>query len=97
MDSNNKMTIKEAINRLKYDMEMLLFNPLTGDRCTKEQLKISNKNDYAMYLVCELAIEALREQAIKEFMEKNRDIEEIPKTKSTIEILKEIIEEAGIT
>ena len=122
---NNKLTIKEAINMLKNDMEMSLFDPLTGKVYSKEELKIYNKDAYEMYLACELAIEALREQAIREFMKKNcvlcgtqscdchfeivneqaisncgnynGDIEGIPKAKSTMEIFKEIIEEAGIT
>lgn len=59
------MTPQEAIEQLKYDMEMIKFNPLTGETFTLEQIAERTQDNYKAYLADELAIEALGKQIPK--------------------------------
>lgn len=53
------MTEKEAIERLVFDIDMILFDPNTGETLTKEQVKIRNEDNYNTLLADEVAISAL--------------------------------------
>ena len=53
------MTEKEAIIQLNFDMEMIRFNPDTGENFTLEQIKAHNKENYNTYVANEVAITAL--------------------------------------
>ena len=55
------MTENEAIIQLNFDMEMIRFNPSTGESLTLEQIKAYNEDNYKTYLADELAITALLE------------------------------------
>lgn len=55
------MTENEAIIQLNFDMEMIRFNPSTGESLTLEQIKAHNEDNYKTYLADELAITALLE------------------------------------
>lgn len=55
------MTPEEAINQLKFDQAMILFDPATGEVITPEILKALNKENYLTYMANEIAIEALKE------------------------------------
>ena len=55
------MTENEAIIQLNFDMEMIIFNPYTGENLTLEQIKAHNEDNYKTYLADELAITALTE------------------------------------
>ena len=56
------MTEKEAIIQLNFDMEMIRFNPDTGENLTLDQIKALNKENYMTYIADELAINALLKQ-----------------------------------
>lgn len=53
------MTEKEAVIQLNFDMEMIRFNPDTGENLTLEQIKAHNNDNYKTYIADELAINAL--------------------------------------
>lgn len=53
------MTKKEAIIQLNFDMEMIRFNPDTGENLTLEQIKARNNDNYKTYIADEMAITAL--------------------------------------
>lgn len=53
------MTEKEAIIQLNFDMEMIRFNPDTGENLTLEQIKAYNNDNYKTYIADEVAITAL--------------------------------------
>ena len=55
------MTENEAIVQLNFDMEMIRFNPETGETLTLEQIKAQNEANYKTYLADEMAITALIE------------------------------------
>lgn len=55
------MTEKEAIVQLNFDMEMIRFNPETGETLTLEQIEAQNEANYKTYLADEMAITALIE------------------------------------
>ncbi len=55
------MTENEAIVQLNFDMEMIRFNPDTGETLTLEQIKAQNEDNYNTYLADETAITALLE------------------------------------
>lgn len=55
------MTENEAIVQLNFDMEMIRFNPDTGETLTLEQIKAHNEDNYKTYLADEVAITALLE------------------------------------
>ena len=55
------MTEKKAIEQLKFDMEMITFDPDTGEHISLEVLKSRNEDNYKTYLADELAIKALEE------------------------------------
>ena len=63
------MTDNEAIVQLNFDMEMIRFNPETGETLTLEQIKARNEDNYKTYLADEMAITALIE------IQKYREIE----------------------
>lgn len=75
------MTENEAVIQLNFDMEMIRFNPSTGESLTLEQIKAHNEDNYKTYLADELAITALLEiqqyraigtvEEFKAFKEKN--------------------------
>ena len=52
------MTEKEAIERLKYDLAMITFNPMTGGRTP---LWLLSEDEQGLYNACEMAIKALEE------------------------------------
>ena len=61
------MTENDAIIQLNFDMEMIRFNPETGENLTLEQIKAHNEDNYKTYLADEIAITALKEiQAYRE-------------------------------
>ncbi len=62
------MTEKEAIKQLKFDQEMILLNPATGEKMTIEEVKALNGHNYQTYIADEVAIIALKE------IEKYREI-----------------------
>ena len=55
------MVENEAIVQLNFDMEMIRFNPETGETLTLEQIKAQNEANYKTYLADEMAITALIE------------------------------------
>lgn len=55
------MTENEAVVQLNFDMEMIRFNPETGETLTLEQIKAQNEDNYKTYLADEMAITALIE------------------------------------
>ena len=55
------MKENEAIVQLNFDMEMIRFNPDTGETLTLEEIKARNEDNYKTYLADELAITALTE------------------------------------
>lgn len=55
------MTEKEAIKQLKFDREMILINPSTGETYKPVELKIINKDNYKTYIADGMAIAALEE------------------------------------
>lgn len=55
------MTEQEAIERLKLDMEMITFDPDTGEHIPLEALKNRNEDNYKAYIADEVAIKALEE------------------------------------
>lgn len=55
------MTEQEAIKQLQFDMDMITFNPNTGEDISLEVLKLRNKENYKTYLADEVAIKALEE------------------------------------
>lgn len=59
------MTIKDAINALKYDMAMITFDPSNGNVLTLEEVKWINEDKYKSYLADELAINALEYRSPK--------------------------------
>lgn len=57
------MTIDEAIEQLKFDREMIRFNPTTGEIYEPEELQYCvNKDSYNTYIADGIAIEALENQ-----------------------------------
>ena len=61
------MTENDAIIQLNFDMEMIRFNPETGENLILEQIKARNEDNYNTYLADEVAITALKEiQAYRE-------------------------------
>lgn len=61
------MTEQMAIQQLNFDMEMIRFDPYTGETLTLEQIKARNEDNYKTYIADEMAITALLEiQQIKE-------------------------------
>lgn len=67
------MTIDEIQNALKFNMDMVLFDPYTGETRTKETLKYGNEMNYIHYCAEEQAIELLDE--LKELRKMREDIE----------------------
>lgn len=67
------MTIDEIQDTLKFDMDMMLFDPFTGETKTKESLKYGNEMNYIHYCADEEAIELLEE--LKELHKMREDIE----------------------
>lgn len=59
------MTEQEAIKALKFDMEMILFDPYEGKKRTPEEVKNINEANYLCYLADEMAIKALEKQIAK--------------------------------
>lgn len=55
------MTEKEAIEQLKFEREMILFDPSTGESYEPVELKIINKDNYKTYIADGIAIKALEE------------------------------------
>lgn len=62
------MTAKEAIEQLKFDREMIQFDPMTGETYSEEQLKRGNKDTYRTWLADGVAIEALQKQVPKKVL-----------------------------
>lgn len=57
------MTIDEAIEQLKFDREMIRFNPTTGEIYEPEELQYCvNKDSYNTYIADGIAIETLKNQ-----------------------------------
>lgn len=56
------MTEIQAIIQLSFDMEMILFEPSTGEKMTLEQVKYINEHNYNSYIADEIAINALKKQ-----------------------------------
>lgn len=54
------MTLEEAIKQLEFDMDMITFDPTTGEILTLEQVKNRNESNYRSYLANQLAIEAIK-------------------------------------
>lgn len=50
--AKSKMTKDEALDQLKFDIDMLLFDPLTGDDIHPSCLNEMNKNAYECDLFC---------------------------------------------
>lgn len=59
------MNNQEAIEQLKFDMDMITFDPHTGEEITLEQVKDRNEKNYETYLADEIAIKALEKQVAK--------------------------------
>ena len=55
------MTENEAVVQINFDMEMIRFNPETGEHYTLEQIKAHNEDNYNTYIADEMAITALLE------------------------------------
>lgn len=55
------MTNSEAIEQLKFDISMILFNPTTGEAYTEEQVMCINSMNYKTLLADRVAISALEE------------------------------------
>lgn len=55
------MTEQEAIKQLQFDMDMITFNPNTGEDISLEVLKLRNEENYKTYLADDVAINALEE------------------------------------
>lgn len=70
------MTAEEAIIQLNFDMEMIRFEPSTGENLTLEEIKAQNEENYKTYLADELAISAL----VKEIPQKIVNVCVIKKT-----------------
>lgn len=56
------MTEIQAIIQLSFDMEMIIFEPSTGEKMTLEQVKARNEHNYKSYIANEIAINALKKQ-----------------------------------
>lgn len=56
------ISIEEAISCLEFDMDMITFDPSTGEDLTLEDIKIRNELNYKAYFADKLAIEALKKQ-----------------------------------
>lgn len=50
--AKSKMTKDEALNQLKFDIDMLLFDPMTGEVKEPNSLYDMNKNAYECDLFC---------------------------------------------
>lgn len=53
------MTKQEAIIELTADMKLILFDPITGETVTPEELKYKSEETYKIYKAEEIAIRAL--------------------------------------
>lgn len=87
------MNYQEAIEQLKFDMEMITFDPYTGEIIPLEVLKNRNNDNYKAYIADELAIKAMGEvqeymtigtlEEVREAVEKQK--EKKPKEQSSTE------------
>lgn len=59
------MTNQEAIEQLKFDQEMILFEPNNGNTLSLEEVKLHNEDNYKTYLADDMAIKALEKQVPK--------------------------------
>lgn len=71
------MTKQEAIIELTADMKLTLFDPVTGEVVTPEELKCKSEEAYKIYKAEEIAIRALHfsiraERWLQEDEEENR-------------------------
>ena len=60
------MTNEEAIEILKQDIDLIIFDETTGEALTLAQVKSRNELNYQSYKALEKAIEALERQIAKE-------------------------------
>lgn len=79
------MTEKEAIERLKYDLAMITFNPMTGD---ETPLWLLSEDEQGSYNAYECAIKALEE--IQQYREIGT-VEQVKNQKHNLEVAYKII------
>lgn len=60
------MTDREAIDVLKMDMQLIAFDPMTGETIDLETVKLRNDLNYKCYLANQVAIAALQERIDRE-------------------------------
>lgn len=60
------MTDREAIDVLKMDMNLITFDPMTGETIDLETVKLRNDLNYKCYLANKIAISAIQERIDRE-------------------------------
>lgn len=53
------MTAKEAIEQMRFDIDMIIFDPSTGEVLTEEDVRLRNEDNYRMLQASKVAIDAL--------------------------------------
>lgn len=86
----DQMTLHEVIQQLRFDMDMITFDPLTGETRSVEQIKLYNEDNFKTYLADAVAIQVLQnyEKLLRtnEFNTKELNIMEDTKANVTAQV-----------